>query len=646
MSPAGGRLVHILTQGVNDPRVKCEAFSDVEGFLWRPPGATYATSSLGRKLGIGPRNYWFKTGLDAIKLHPEHTMTVLQGHGIGQVLIRDEDDQAQVEISGCVICNPDQEQSENFDVRVANPGLRPFGTFSSRNMIAAWILCIVLQFMLFRWSIHFEQHHSGWVDMLPWWRYVRLCAAGLKIVPTFGMFCAQSLWCKPKLSCLESALTMFSAVGVASVLWFWSDGELALFPTYLAGYTGTFLGVAGCAVCSTLARPEERSQLRRMVLWSVVAGVAVYVSVSLQVGVCLSYAALLAANWTFVAAVFLPQATLLVEMGAVAVLRKLYCGLLWPLHSGEFAAEVGDQFGMVVPTCILLAHATAEGTRLAAMFAGAVTSQNYWWLGSAVNTLLLNLSARLGWSRFWAFKIMNALIGPTRLLFPTAWNVLHDHLKLFGGYCRFIPLWSLIFARAWAYGVSFEGAKAPAFNIPAAVAAVVLFLLEILEDLLIVHEVLPVAPIPEAVIQRHRSFGNNDPRQLFTMEMRPNVSNLSKSPEAVNLGKSHAFKPVVPSSELLDHMVAESAVGPRRSHSQLRAWLGQERYLTPSLLLHGLRPMPFFCTASLVLVMAELTYTLFNSLLGPGFLLGVVEEPCPRAERLQRFWMEDLPLSC
>eukprot|EP00434_Breviolum_minutum_P039306 symbB.v1.2.034903.t1/scaffold4589.1/size37648/5 len=586
--------------------VKCEAFSDVEGFLWRPPGATYATSSLGRKLGIGPRNYWFKTGLDAIKLHPEHTMTVLQGHGVGQVLIRDEDDQAQVEISGCVICNPDQEQSENFDVRVANPGLRPFGTFSSRNMIAAWILCIVLQFMLFRWSIHFEQHHSGWVDMLPWWRYVRLCAAGLKIVPTFGMFYAQSLWCKPKLSCLESALTMFSAVGVASVLWFWSDGKLALFPTYLAGYTGTFLGV----------------------------------------GVCLSYAALLAANWTFVAAVFLPQATLLVEMGAVAVLRKLYCGLLWPLHSGEFAAEVGDQFGMVVPTCILLAHATAEGTRLAAMFAGAVTSQNYWWLGSAVNTLLLNLSARLGWSRFWAFKIMNALRGPTRLLFPTAWNVLHDHLKLFGGYCRFIPLWSLIFARAWAYGVSFEGAKAPAFNIPAAVAAVVLFLLEILEDLLIVHEVLPVAPIPEAVIQRHRSFGNNDPRQLFTMEMRPNVSNLSKSLEAVSLGKSHAFKPVVPSSELLDHMVAESAVGPRRSHSKLRAWLGQERYLTPSLLLHGLRPMPFFCTASLVLVMAELTYTLFNSLLGPGFLLGVVEEPCPRAERLQRFWMEDLPLSC
>ena len=266
MSPvlaAGGRLVHILTQGVNDPQVKCEAFSDVEGFLWRPPGATYATSSLGRKLGIGPRNYWFKTGLDAIKLHPEHTMTVLQGHGVGQVLIRDEDDQAQVEISGCVICNPDQEQSENFDVRVANPGLRPFGTFSSRNMIAAWILCIVLQFMLFRWSIHFEQHHSGWVDMLPWWRYVRLCAAGLKIVPTFGMFYAQSLWCKPKLSCLESALTMFSAVGVASVLWFWSDGKLALFPTYLAGYTGTFLGVAGCAVCSTLARPEERSQLRR-----------------------------------------------------------------------------------------------------------------------------------------------------------------------------------------------------------------------------------------------------------------------------------------------------------------------------------------------------------------------------------------------
>ena len=271
--------------------------------------------------------------------------------------------------------------------------------------------------------------------------------------------------------------------------------------------------------------------------------------------------------------------------------------LLWPtlaLHSGEFAAEVGDQFGMVVPTCILLAHATAEGTRLAAMFAGAVTSQNYWWLGSAVNTLLLNLSARLGWSRFWAFKIMNALRGPTRLLFPTAWNVLHDHLKLFGGYCRFIPLWSLIFARAWAYRVSFEGAKAPAFNIPAAVAAVVLFLLEILEDLLIVHEVLPVAPIPEAVIQRHRSFGNNDPRQLFTMEMRPNVSNLSKSPEAVSLGKSDAFKPVVPSSELLDHMVAESAVGPRRSHSKLRAWLGQERYLTPSLLLHGLRPMPFF----------------------------------------------------
>ena len=62
--------------------------------------------------------------------------------------------------------------------------------------------------------------------------------------------------------------------------------------------------------------------------------------------------------------------------------------------------------------------------------------------------------------------------------------------------------------------------------------------------------------------------------------------------------------------------------------SAIRRWFGQERAVQPSLLLHGLRELPWDCQLSAVAIVCEVTCAFLNTTLGPGYVRGVAPAPC------------------
>ena len=147
-------------------------------------------------------------------------------------------------------------------------------------------------------------------------------------------------------------------------------------------------------------------------------------------------------------------------------------------------AVPGDTSYLAMPFMLISAHSCSEAARLVASFSGAVSSSTFSWVGSACITLAMNIFVRLGWNRYLAFHCLRRM--STRLaseVAPSGWSKLHDDVKIYAGYFRFIAVVSLVFARAIYYeDLSFDGPKAPAFNFSAGCSLLALFLLELLED--------------------------------------------------------------------------------------------------------------------------------------------------------------------
>ena len=112
---AGGRLVHVLTRGVDDERVSIFATDRLSScFFWLPPQAE--TSSFGKRLGPSFRTYWSKTGPDAVRLGERQTLQIYMQYGPEEhsqhIRILDQEDSAVVEISGHVVLNPDMKVAQ------------------------------------------------------------------------------------------------------------------------------------------------------------------------------------------------------------------------------------------------------------------------------------------------------------------------------------------------------------------------------------------------------------------------------------------------------------------------------------------------------------------------------------------------------
>ena len=388
-----------------------------------------------------------------------------------------------------------------------------------------------------------------------------------------------------------------------------------------------------------------------------------------------SYATLLAAGQSVAATLFLPFGTAFAETGMVVFTRLMYNRLV---HSNKLDPEtaplVGDQLFIPAPCLIMSAHAFAEGCRLTATFSGVISGGGWGWISTSLLSVALNLSARLGWTRFMLLQLGKKICnGPKAMaLFgPTGWSKYHDELKIYAGYFRFVSVIALCVARLISYGVfEVEGSKAPAFNLSALMVIICLLAAEFVEDQVVTNELLPVNPAGPGLLKMKANGDNADPAQLITLEHLHNVqqgdpwrmwdletsgklslrrTTTSDSVPSKGPGEVTATPSLVvqcASTPIVPQKVVSLGSSEMDRWSRLRKWFGQPRSLNSSPALHGLRELPFAIQLSFVGIVSEFTLGLLALLVGAGYLRGTCENVLVGSDRIVGLIYWSLPLPC
>ncbi|CAK9102685.1 unnamed protein product [Durusdinium trenchii] len=391
------------------------------------------------------------------------------------------------------------------------------------------------------------------------------------------------------------------------------------------------------------------------------------------------YSLLLESGQSLLASLFLPFGTALGETGMVVFTRIAYNTLVHTKKVNGQGPLAGDQLYVAAPCLIFSAHAFAEACRLTATLAGAINNGGFAWVSTTCVGVALNISARLGWSRFILIQFTKMLKGgPTAMAIfaPTGWSKFHDELKIYCGYYRFVLVLALVAVRAMMYqSFQAEGPLAPAFNVSAMVLIPTLMLFEILEDEIVTRELLPVNPAGAGLLKVNTAGDNADPAQLLTLEHLLCVPENDpwKMSELEASGKrSMMTSSLRRTSSSLSHRSRDSdtatsrrdgadgnmglqhepektvSLGIRESYlwARLRSWFGQSRALNSSPALHGLRELPFMVHLSFIGIVGEFTSSLLGLLIGAGYMRGLCPEPLQGPERVVGLLWWQTPLPC
>ena len=394
---AGGRLMHIQTEGSEDDRVRfiyADTQSELveEPFTWQPPGKFFPISKFGQKFGAQPATYWVKTGPDAIQLGKDQEVRVASAQDgvFRHITVVDTDGNVLIDMSGEVVANPSLEIARTFDVEVKNPDFHSFGTLTLAKVSASDASgiscpCDRICHVHLLWATCNRWHHSfleesdcgPGVEHLQWLMLRRSvdmhhgrCESNREREYLVGNVCVVIFTMGCSFLPLSRNSLSYGCCGV-------------LFASM------TFFAYMG---------PDWR--LKDSLLWSVaqLSGTVGTALVMTAVGVM--YAFLLMQGQNVVATFFLPLGTALAELGTIIYMRKVYNKLVWSKRSDGIQRVRGDQISICAPVVIICAHGFAEATRFSATFCGAVLSGGYTGIFTTALGMLLNLSARLGWSRY------------------------------------------------------------------------------------------------------------------------------------------------------------------------------------------------------------------------------------------------------
>ncbi len=622
---AGGRLCHILTRGVGDPRVKVQIFSNDGGFYWQPH-AFCKMSPFGKRLGGTIAQAWTKTGPDGIVLPDDHKLVIAQiDDTLQRVHMFNGEGEVVMEMTGWVVLCPTMQIAATASVEVQNMHMKAMGTFSGRGTSVGCVVSFALLLIHFLLIIFAERSLQSQALVVRYASFAILStvtAAGPMVRVLAFALCGDDLtWRQAWSICLLGIV-------VASIASLSTGMALSESICGFLGYTVWCIGL-----CWVYYSGRHRHTLRKFwprLAWLTCVFLGTAGGMLLIATSILIYASMVEANQTILAAIFLPSVTAGAEIGLVKMIQVAHRRLVCMRPSEDMTS--GDQLFIVVPVMIMAVHASCEAARLMAIFIATVADGGYSWVGSAVATFLFNLLMRSGWTSFLMFRLCKLFCGrrfAAQRFAPSGFNKLHNHSKVFGGYLRFIPIASLVTARAITYGLADQH---PAFNISAAIAVLVLLGLELLEDVTILNEVIPSCPMPEDFVRE--VSGNTDPQQLFAAELRPCVS-----------AQHCSVRSVVPTpdAELMEWRPALK----RTTAGWGQSWrCGQDQALHCSLALHGLREIPFtFQVAVAWAVCGAVCFPLFPAMLGAGYMLGL-NDPCPGSEVwIQYFWQES-PLRC
>ena len=551
-------------------------------------------------------------------------------------------------MSGEVVLNPDMTQAETLPVRVEDEQMKAFGTWSPRFICPSLALLFLLSVTRWALSIHIER--AAEPTQILWWRWASVATVGnLTVMQQAMCFIYSVALCGEDVS-----LAACSFAGIC--------GLVAMAVPIACGLPLAEFQLGTIYAVSSLWAPIAQLCLRRQrsrwvgphLKWGLGLLAITWGCLTIVTATCLAYTELLASGWSVAANILLPLVTALSEAASVACVSLLYSRTVWPLSKGGDATTAGDQLLLPATVLVLTPHGVCEAARLVSIFAGAVTTGSFLWIQTLLLTLLANVLARLGWTRWILFHTLKRTVGELsalRLSTPGAFNKLHDEIKFYVGYFRFLPVLAIVVARALMYGVmSLE--NPPSFNLSASWCILGLILMEVLEDVIISWELLPESPIPHEILRVRESEEScsNNPCWLLAVEYRPGSK--APDPDIWRLRELDAGSALVKLSSIAPHSEAEAEViqkcvslggQPRTSWALLRSWLGQKRSVVPAPALHGLRELPLVVQCGVAGILSLIAENLLCVVLGPGFLRGFTHAPCIRISSI--FWW-DIPMTC
>ena len=625
----GGRLCHILTEGTEDPRIEVKTCVDEGAFYWHPPDVSFKTSTLGAKLGSSPPRSMAKVGPDAIVLPHGHKLVLARiGGSLSQVHVSNGAGEILLQMSGFVVLNPNLQKASELEVQVSDLNLQAFGTFSAQGVIlgsAISFLMLVTDNML--------ELLEG--DVKQWGRAAWICGALVLTVPPVTEMLARSL-CGEAVGTWQTYLVLSVTILVllsTSILTNWN------LPVFLLNCIGQPAQLSCLLVVYYFSRHRHPSR-HFLSRYQWVNSVAVATSGCLicAAAICIIYAWIGATlNLPTLAALFLPLATTTAEVSLVKLVQVSHRKVV----SDKFCdTKRGDQLLFVVPVMLLGIHSLCETTRLLSVLEGAVLHPSFAWALPALMSFLVNLVTRSGWATWFGWRAVKAVCGPTsaRVFCPSALHRLHNQSKVYGGYIRFVPIASTVTSRIVTSGLANKEVH-PTFNSYAGICLLALFVLELLEDFLILSEVIPVSPTQTSPGIWQVPSGNSNPHQAFAVDFRP-----ANDSDDKDFLKSSAR--VLP----LDHEPVEiMSWCPAVVENSAGCWrkkLGQHTVLRPPLALHGLRGLPLYYQVGMVCAMCLVA---INSLLPPifgrGYLLGF-NKKCPLEETVVQFFWQASSYAC
>ena len=635
----GGRLCHILTEGEDDPRVKVKTFPDEGAFYWHPPDVSFKTSTLGAKLGSSPPRSVAKVGPDAIVLPHDHELVLARiGGSVSQVHVSNGAGEILLQMSGFVVLNPNLQKASELEVQVSDFNLQAFGTFSARGVLlgsAVAFLMLVADNMveLLEGPVK-RRGRAAWI-----------CAGLVLTVPPVTEMLARGL-CGEPVGTWQTYLVLAVAIVVLLSTSSLTNWNLTIF---MLNSIGQPVELACLMVFYNFSRHSHPSRhfLSRC-QWVNSVATATSGCLICAAAICIIYAWIEdTLKLPTLAALFLPSATTMAEVSLVKLVEVSHRKVV----RGKFCdTKSGDQLLFVVPVMLLGVHSLCETTRLLTVFEGAVVHGNFAWALPALMSFLVNLGIRSGWALWFVWRAVKAVCGPTlaRSFCPGAMHRLYNQGKVYGGYVRFVPIASTVTSRIATYGLANKEVH-PTFNSYAGICLLALLVLELLEDLLILNEVIPVSPTQTSPGIWQVPPGNSNPHQAFAVEFLTanDDKDFLKSCARV-LPSEHDTVPSEHPSESSEHETVEimdimawcPAVRVENSAGCFRKKLGQRTLLRPPLALHGLRHPPVYYQVGMVCAMCLVAInSLLPPLFGRGYLLGFNNKKCPLEETVvQVFW--------
>jgi len=375
-------------------------------------------------------------------------------------------------------------------------------------------------------------------------------------------------------------------------------------------------------------------------------------------GIAVMYLVASSAGYGSVANLMLPT--------VVTALEGLFVWIVqWAYRAFVFKHRASGNPGYTLCIALCGVHVFSESVKLTSIISAAAFCEDnpdglkwpdegscnpYGWVVSVCTSFVINILARCGWSRFFFQRFLCAarLDTVAILVAPSAISKLHDEVKYYIGYVRFLIPSSVLLANL------LTGKGPVVFNMPATLCCIASLIAEIVEDVLAVTEIIPYAPSPQPC--DFMQYDNCDPWQLYTF-----VSS-SADTEATGISSSDGRSSARARSDSSRTSSAASVTNHKElerrksietfSQSCGRAFAAPPLlrtdgdYFPRALMLHGMRGMTRFelygCIAG---AMSIFSVCLYQLLLGAGYFHGVCDFPLLKRDRVKELFLWPVPLN-